>query len=167
MSGDRVRSSDLETSFSSSEKTIAQVMDTTSSNLLTFKAWKDKCGSPKKDYEKMRDRIVNKYQFTPLFLIRFPRLDERACTFLLEEVCFYEAYFQCRLRFLIHPFCREVLSRLKIVLGQLVLNTWRTMVCCMVIWSTMNDRDFIKVDEFFYLYRLMESKLKGYWEFRP
>ena len=36
MSGDRVRSSDLETSFSSSEKTIAQVMDTTSSHLLTF-----------------------------------------------------------------------------------------------------------------------------------
>lgn len=37
----------------------------------------------------------------------------------------------------------------------------------MVIWLTMNDKDFIKVDEFFYLYRLMESKLKGYWEFRP
>lgn len=33
---------------------------------------------------------------------------------------------------------------------------------CMVIWSTVNDRDFIKVDEFFHLYRLMESKLKGY-----
>jgi len=41
------------------------------------------------------------------------------------------------------------------------------MVCCMVIWSMVNDKDFIKVDEFFYLYHLMESKLKGYWVFRP
>jgi len=40
-------------------------------------------------------------------------------------------------------------------------------VCCMVIWSMVNDGDFIEVDEFFYLCRLMESKLKGYWEFRP
>ena len=40
-------------------------------------------------------------------------------------------------------------------------------MCCMVIRSIVNDGNFIKVDEFFYLYRLMESKLKGYWEFRP
>ena len=31
----------------------------------------------------------------------------------------------------------------------------------------MNDGDFIKVDKFLYLYHLMESKLIGYWEFRP
>lgn len=61
MSRDRVRSSDLETSLPSSEKIIAQEMDTTSSHLLTFQAWKEKCGYPKKDYEKTRDRIVNKY----------------------------------------------------------------------------------------------------------
>lgn len=30
----------------------------------------------------------------------------------------------------------------------------------------MNDRDFFEVDEFFYLYHLMELKLKGYWEFK-
>ena len=41
------------------------------------------------------------------------------------------------------------------------------MVYCMVIWSMVNNGDFIKVDEFFYLYRLMELKLKGYWKFRP
>ena len=121
----------------------------------------------RKDHEKTRDRIVDKYQFPPLASIRFPKADERACTFLPEEVCFYESYFQCGLHFLVHPFYREVLICLKIALGQLVLNTWRMMVCCMVIWSTINDRDFIKVDKFFYLYRLMESKLKGYWEFRP
>ena len=40
-------------------------------------------------------------------------------------------------------------------------------MCCMVIRSIVNDGNFIKVDEFFYLYCLMESKLKGYWEFRP
>ena len=41
----------------------------------------------------MRDRIVDKYQFPPLTLIRFLEADERACTFLFEEVCFYESYF--------------------------------------------------------------------------
>ena len=117
--------------------------------------------------KKLRDRIVDKYQFPHLALIRLLEVDERACTFLPEEVCFYKSYFQYGLCFPVHPFYREVLSRLKIALGQLVPNAWRTMVCCMVIWSTVNDGDFIKVGEFFYLYCLMESKLKGYWEFRP
>lgn len=90
---DRVRSSDLETSLSSSEKTITQEMDTASSLLLTFQSWKEKRGYLRKDYEKTRDRIIEKYQFPPLDLIRFPEVDERACTFLPEEVCFYESYF--------------------------------------------------------------------------
>jgi len=51
MSEDRVRSSDLETSLSSSEKTVTQEMDTASFSLLTFQAWKEKCGYLRKDYE--------------------------------------------------------------------------------------------------------------------
>ena len=50
----RVRSCDLETSLSSSEKTVTQEMDTTSSLLLTFQAWKEKCGYLRKDYEKTK-----------------------------------------------------------------------------------------------------------------
>ena len=142
-------------------------MDTASSHFLTFQAWKEAYGYSTKDYDKIRDRISNNYQFPSSAIIRFLELDERACTFLPKEVCFYEAYFQCGLHFPVHPFGREVLFRLKISPTQLVPNAWRTMVCCMVIRSTMNDGDFIKVDEFFYLYHLMESKLKGYWEFRP
>lgn len=122
MSEDRVRSSDLEIGLSSSEKTITQVMDTASSLLLTFQAWKEKCGYLRKDYEKTRDRIVDKYQFPPLALIRFPEVDERACTFLPEGLCFYKSYFLCGLCFLVHPFYREVLSHLKIAPRQLVLN---------------------------------------------
>lgn len=141
-------------------------MDTASSCLSTFQAWKEKCGYQRRDYEKTRDRIVNKYQFPPLVEIRFPELDQRACTFFLEEVCFYEVYFHCGLCFPIYPFCREVLSHLKIASRQLVPNAWRTMVCCMVVWSTVNDRDFFEVDGFFYLYHLRELKLKGYWEFK-
>ena len=167
MSEEKVKSSDLETGLSSSEKTIAQEMDTALSLAITFQAWKEKCGYSRKDHEKTRDRIVSKYQFPPLALDRLPELDERAYTFLPKEVCFYESYFQCGLHFPIHPFYREVLFHLKIAPAQLIPNVWRTMMCCMVIWSTVNDGDFIKVDEFLYSYRLMESKLKGYWEFRP
>ena len=122
MSEDRVRSSDLETGLSSSEKTVTQKMDTASSLLLTFQAWKEKCGYLRKDYEKTRDIIVDKYQFPPLALIRFPEVDEKACTFFPEEVCFYESYFQCGLRFPVHPFYRGFLSRLKIAPRQLVPN---------------------------------------------
>ena len=122
MSKDRVRSSDLEIGLSSSEKTVTQKMDTASSLLLTFQAWKEKCGYLRKDHEKTRDMIVDKYQFPPLALIRFPEVDEKACTFFPEEVCFYESYFQCGLRFPVHPFYRGVLSRLKIAQRQLVPN---------------------------------------------
>ena len=61
MSGDKIRSSDLETSLSSSERTVAQEMDTISSLVVTFQAWKEKCGYSRKDCEKMRDRIISKY----------------------------------------------------------------------------------------------------------
>ena len=122
-------------------------MDTTSSLAVTFQAWKENCGFSRKDHEKMRDKIVSKYQFPPLALVRLLKVDERACTFLPEEVCFYESYFQCGLRFPVHPFYREVLFHLKIASGQLISNAWKIMVCCMVIWSTVNDGDFIKVVE--------------------
>lgn len=83
--GDSVRSSDLETGLSSSEKIVAQEMDTVSSLILTFQAWKEKCGYLRKDHGKMRVRIVKKYPFPPLALIRFPEVDERACTFHLRR----------------------------------------------------------------------------------
>ena len=93
MSRDKVKSSDLETGLSFSVKNVAQEMDTTSSLAVTFQAWKENCGFSRKDHEKMRDKIVSKYQFPPLALVRLLKVDERACTFLPEEVCFYESYF--------------------------------------------------------------------------
>ena len=101
-----MRSSNLETGLSSSVKTITQEMDIALSLLLTFQAWKEKHGYLRKDYEKTRDRIVDKYQFPLLALISFPK-----------EVCFYESYFQYGLHFPAHPLYREVLSRLKISPG--------------------------------------------------
>ena len=123
MSGDKVKSSDLETGLSFSVKIVAQEMDTTSSLAVTFQAWKEKCGYSRKDCEKTRDRIVSKYQFPPLALVRLPEVDERACTFLPEEVCFCESYFQCGLRFPVHPFYREVLFHLKLLRD----NSFRTL----------------------------------------
>ena len=58
---DKVESSDLETGLSSSEKIVAQEMDTTSSLAVTIQAWKENCGYSRKDCEKMRDRIISKY----------------------------------------------------------------------------------------------------------
>ena len=44
MFGVKVKSSDLEIGLSSSEKTVAQEMDTTSYLAVTFQDWKEKYG---------------------------------------------------------------------------------------------------------------------------
>ena len=46
-------------------------------------------------------------------------------------------------------------------------NSWRILISCMVIWTTIADGDMITVNEFVHLYRLKESKEFGYYEFVP
>ena len=83
------------------------------------------------------------------------------------EVCFYEAAFLCGLRFPVHPFIMELLNHFNIAFGQLMPNSWRTVISCMEIWLATTEGDMIRVDEFTYLYRLKESKEYGYYELVP
>ena len=46
-------------------------------------------------------------------------------------------------------------------------NLWRIVISCMVIWTTIADRDMITLNEFVHLYCLKESKEFGYYEFVP
>ena len=46
-------------------------------------------------------------------------------------------------------------------------NSWRIVVSCMVIWTTITDGDMITVNEFVHLYRLKEFKEFGYYKFVP
>ena len=69
--------------------------------------------------------------------------------------------------FPIHPFIRELFLRLKLPPAQLVPNSWRTVVCCMVMWMFANEGDILTVEEFLHFYHLGWSKLPGYWEFKP
>ena len=48
-----------------------------------------------------------------------------------------------------------------------MLNSWRIVISCMVIWMTIADRDMITFNEFAHLYRLKESKEFGYYELVP
>ena len=48
-----------------------------------------------------------------------------------------------------------------------MLNSWRIVISCMVIWMTIADRDMITLNEFAYLYRLKESNQFGYYELVP
>ena len=111
-------------------------------------------------------RIGDKFHFPPSVSLRIPLRMNRACSHGLEEVCFYEAIFISGLCFLIHPFISE-LSHLNLAPGQLVPNSWRMVICCMVLWLSANDKDIIRVDEFFHLYHLRPSTHSGYWEFKP
>ena len=59
----------------------------------------------------------------------------------------------------------ELLDRLHIAPGQLMSNSWRIVISCMVIWTTIANGDMITLNEFIYLYHLKETKEFGYYEF--
>ena len=61
----------------------------------------------------------------------------------------------------------ELLHYLNIAPRQLMLNSWRIIISCMVIWTIISNGDMITLNEFVYLYRLKESKDFGYYELIP
>ena len=109
----------------------------------------------------------DRFQFPAGTRARLPRKDERACAFAHGEVCFYEATFSCGLRFPVHPFIMRLFHHLNLAPGQLMPNSWRIVISCMVIWTTISDGDMLTVNEFVHLYRLKESKEFGYYKFIP
>ena len=159
-----VRSSELETRLSSSDKSMEG--DTTvfvPRKVRAFHALEEVCGLD----ADILSRFKGRFQFPDRVRVHLPREEEQACHFFPEEVCFYEAAFQCGLRFPVHPFIMELLGHIGIALRQLMPNSWRIMVSCMGIWLTATDRDIIRVDELVYLYRLTTSKEHGYYELVP
>ena len=155
-----VRSSKLETGLSSSEDRGA--LEVTSPS-TSHKAWGIHCALKVKDEKRIRDR----FQFPSFVRIRILDSDDWACHSYVDELCFYEADFVSGLRFPIQPFVRELFFLLQLAPAQLVLNPLRIVVCCMVIWMSINDGDTIRIDEFLHFYRLRRSKDLGYWEFKP
>ena len=124
---------------------------------------KEKCSLKIEVFNKFRDR----FQFPDETRARLPRKGEKAYAFAYGEVCFYEAVFLCGLRFPVHPFIMELLHYLNLAPRQLMPNSWRIVISCMVIWMIIANRDMITLGEFVHLYRLKESKELGYYEFVP
>ena len=161
-----VRSSKLETGLSSRDDLIEVEEDTAAfgpREVRAFSALGKECGLNAETLSRFRDR----FQFPERVRARHPHKEERACHFLPRKGCFYEAAFQCGLRFPIHPSIMELLSHFNIVLGQLMPNSWRIVVSCMEIWLVVIEGNMIRVFEFIYLYRLKESKEYGYYELIP
>ncbi|KAK4605958.1 hypothetical protein RGQ29_000298 [Quercus rubra] len=167
--GSDVGSGDLERGVSSNlggEGTGADTATSTpssSAGVRTFHALKEKCSLKVEVFSKFKDR----FQFPEGTRARLPRKDERACAFAYGEVCFYEAAFSCGLRFPVHPFIMRLLHHLNLAPGQLMPNSWRIVISCMIIWTTNFDGDMLTVNEFVHLYRLKESKEFGYYDFVP
>ena len=155
-----VMSSELKTGLSSSEDHKALKVTSPST---TFKAW-DVCYVLKRKYE---GRIRSRFQFPSSIRVRIPNDNDKACCSYVGMVCFYEANFVGGLCFPIHPFLRKLLSRLSFAPTQLVPNSWRIVICCMVVWMLANDKYTIRMDEFFHLYHLRRSRNLDYWEFKP
>ncbi|KAK9991203.1 hypothetical protein SO802_026188, partial [Lithocarpus litseifolius] len=118
----KVISCELETRLSTSDNLVKREGDTTASGLRevrAFHALGEACGLDTETLSKFRDR----FQFPERVKVRLPQKEERACHFSPREVCFYEATFQCGLRFPIHPFVMELLSHFNIAPGQLMPNS--------------------------------------------
>ena len=161
-----VRSSELETRLSSSDDPVEMEEDIAASGprvVRAFSALGEACGLDDETLSRFRDR----FQFPERVRVRLPHKEERACHFLLGEVCFYEVAFQCDLRFPVYPFIMELLSHFNIAPRQLMPNSWRIVINYMEIWLAVTEGDMIRVDEFTYLYRLNESKEYGYYELVP
>ncbi|KAK9991956.1 hypothetical protein SO802_026941 [Lithocarpus litseifolius] len=122
-----VRSSELKTGLSSNDGPVEAGDDTIVSSVRevrAFHALDEVCGLDGDTLARFRDR----FQFSDRVRIRLPREEDRACHFLLGEVCFYEAAFQCGLRFPIHPFLMELLDSFGIAPTQLMPNSWRIVI---------------------------------------
>ena len=140
-----VRSSELETRLSSNEGPVEVGGDTAvsaSQEVRAFYALDEVCGL---DADTL-SRFKKRFQFPDRGRVRLPSEEERACNFFPREVCFYEAAFLCRLRFLVRPFVMEILGHFGIASEQLMPNSWRIMVSQMGIWLAATDGDMIKVD---------------------
>ena len=61
----------------------------------------------------------------------------------------------------------KLLHYLNIAPRQLMPNSWRIVISCMVIWTIISNSDMITLNEFVYLYHLKESKDFGYYELIP
>ena len=158
-----VRSSELDTGLSSSDKAVevdTAISASSSLNPLSssptvlraFHALKEVCSLDEDTLFRFRDR----FQIPDDTRIRLSRSGEKACTFNPGEVCFYEAALLSGLRFPVHPFIMELLHNLGIAPGQLMPNSWRIIVSFLEIWMIVMERDMIKVDELLDLYRLKE-----------
>ena len=164
-----VGSGDLERGASSNLGKEGTGADTATSTPLSsavvcaFHVLKEKCSLKIEVFSKFKDR----FQFPEETRAHLPRKDERACAFAHGEVCFYEVAFSCGLRLPVHPFIMRLLHHLNLAPGQLMPNSWRIVISCMVIWTTISDGDMLTVNEFVHFYRLKESKEFGYYEFVP
>ena len=94
-----------------------------------FHALKENCSLKIEVFSKFKDR----FQFPKGTKARLPKKGEKACAFAHGEVCFYEAAFSCGLRFPIRPFIMELLYHFNLAPGQLMPNSWRIVISCMVI----------------------------------
>ena len=102
-----VRSSELETSLSTSEDHRA--LEATCP-FTSHKAWGIRYALKEKDKKRKRDR----FQFPSFVRIRIPDSDNRACHFYADKVCFYEVDFVSGRRFPSHPFVRELFFLFKL-----------------------------------------------------
>ena len=141
--GSEVGLDNLERNSSSNVGTVRAGVDTTisapssshpstSDTLHSFHALKEKCSLKIEVFNKFWD----KFQFPNETRACLPKKGEKACAFAHEEVCFYEAAFLCGLRFSVHPFIMELFHYLNLAPGQLVTNSRRIVINCMVIWIT-------------------------------
>ncbi|KAF3434724.1 hypothetical protein FNV43_RR21809 [Rhamnella rubrinervis] len=73
------------------------------------------------------------------------------------EAVFHTAFFEYGLRLPLIPMFREILQKWGLAPGQLTPNSWRSLVCCYILWKEL--RMTLMAEEFIYMYRLKKDYL--------
>ena len=101
------------------------------------------------------DHLRKTYFFLVGIQVRILEEDKTILSTHLGKVAFYEVVFPASLRLPIHPTIKRILNFYNICPAQLSPNTWRCVVCVLVIWHFF--RCHLSLSEFKCLYTLFKS----------
>lgn len=101
------------------------------------------------DLEVIRER----YQIPAEVELLLPTSRERPSTARPREFSLYEEALKGGLRLPLPQVVVDVLNRLEVAPGQLMLNAWKILLACASVWPKVNGGEAMTVDEFFSCYK--------------
>ncbi|KAF3452062.1 hypothetical protein FNV43_RR08158 [Rhamnella rubrinervis] len=104
-------------------------------------------------------RLLLPFGIDPNVTFRVPDRDDDPSRPKAGEAVFHIAFFEYGLRLPLLPVFREILHRWGLAPGQLTPNSWRSLVCCYILWKELGMT--LTAKEFMYMYHLKKDPKRG------